>query len=71
VVCCLGPILAVPGAIAALGLISTIFIGAAGLLIAAAAVAAIVVVRRRRIDTQCGAPPARVPVEFSRHPELN
>ena len=66
VACCIGPILAVLGAIAALGVVSTILIGAAGLLIAAAAIAAFIIVRRRRSHSTCGVEPERVPVELSR-----
>jgi hypothetical protein len=66
VACCIGPTLAVLGAIAALGLASTIFIGAAGLLIAAAATAAFAVVRRRRRDTSCATTPDEALVELSR-----
>jgi hypothetical protein len=65
VACCIGPILAVLGAIAVLGLVSTIFIGAAGLVIAAAAVAAFVIVRRRR-GTSCATVSETVPVALSR-----
>jgi hypothetical protein len=63
VACCIGSIL---GAIAALGVVSTIFIGAAGLLIVAAAVAAFIIVRRRRSHSTCGVEPDPVPVELSR-----
>ena len=66
VACCLGPILALLGAIAALGVVSTIFIGAAGLVITAAAIATVVVVRRRRTGASCAVPPERVPVEVGR-----
>jgi membrane protein implicated in regulation of membrane protease activity len=45
--CCIGPILAVLAAIAALGVASTLLIGVAGLVIAAAAIAAAVIVQRR------------------------
>ena len=69
VVCCIGPILAVLGAIAALGLASTVFIGAAGLLVAAAAIAAFVVVRRRRRTGLCAVTPERVSVELGRRPQ--
>ena len=48
VACCIGPILAVLGAITAAGVISTLAIGAAGLAIAAAGAVAFVAVRRRR-----------------------
>ena len=64
--CCIGPILAVLGAIAALGVVSTIFIGAGGILIAAAAVVAFVVVRRRRAAASCAVPPEPVAVELGR-----
>jgi hypothetical protein len=40
--CCIGPILGVLAAIAALGLVSSLFIGAAALVVAAAAVAAFI-----------------------------
>ena len=66
VVCCIGPILAVLGPIATLGLVSTIFIGAAGLLVTAAAIAAFVVVRRRHGTAPCAIPPERVLVELGR-----
>jgi hypothetical protein len=46
--CCIGPIVGVLGGIAALGLVSTLLIGAAGVVIAAATTLAIVVNRRRR-----------------------
>lgn len=64
VACCIGPIVAVLGAIAALGVVSTMFIGAAGLLITAAAVAVFVVVRHRRAE--CPTVPETVSVELSR-----
>jgi hypothetical protein len=52
--CCIGPILAVLGAIAALGVASSVLIGVAGLGIAAAAIlAAVIVVRRRTRDASC------------------
>ena len=63
--CCIGPILAVLGAIAALGLISTIFVGAAGLLIVAAAIVASVAVRRRRRKAGATSPES-APVELIR-----
>ena len=66
VACCSGPILAVLGAIVALGVVSTIFIGAAGLLVTAAAVVAFVAVRERRRDASWAVRPVRVPVELSR-----
>jgi hypothetical protein len=46
--CCIGPIVGVLGGIAALGLVSTLLIGAAGVVIAAATTLAVVVYRRRR-----------------------
>ncbi|MGI9053344.1 MAG: hypothetical protein ACR2HQ_11965 [Ilumatobacteraceae bacterium] len=67
IACCIGPILAVSGAVAALGVASTNFIGAAGLLIAAAAVVTFIVVRRRRTDASRAASPELVPVELTRH----
>ena len=47
VACCIGPILAVLGAITAAGVISTLAIGAAGLAIAAVGAVAFVAVLRR------------------------
>jgi hypothetical protein len=63
VACCIGPILGVLGAIIALGVVSSVFIGLAGLLIATAAVAASVLVRRRRGDS-CRVRAGAVPVEL-------
>jgi hypothetical protein len=51
--CCIGPILGVIGAIAALGVISSLFIGVAALVVAAVAVATFIVVRHRRVAA-CG-----------------
>ena len=64
VACCVGPILGVLGAIAALGLAASLLIGLAGLVIAAAATVAFVVVRRRR--RSCALPAEPVPVELAR-----
>lgn len=64
VACCLGPILAVLGVIAALGVVSTAFIGLAGLLVGAALIAAVVVVRRRR-PRECRVEPETVPIELT------
>ena len=64
VACCIGPILGVLGAIAALGLASTIVIGTTGLLVAVAAVAAFIVVRRRSCASATVA--NTVPIEVSR-----
>lgn len=58
--CCIGPILGVLGAIAALGLVSSI-IGTAGLVIAPAAVATFIILRRRRGKT-CSTDAGPVPV---------
>jgi hypothetical protein len=66
IACCLGPILGVLGAIAALGLVSSVLIGAAGLLISAAAVGAFVILRRRRRSIACALTPEPVSVELSR-----
>jgi hypothetical protein len=52
--------------ILALGLMSTIFIGAAGLVVTAVAVVALVVVRRRRRDLAAASGSDAVPVEMSR-----
>ena len=50
--CCIGPIVGALGGVAALGLVSTLFIGAAGLVIAAtAAPLAVAVHRRRRVTS--------------------
>jgi hypothetical protein len=65
VACCVGPILAVLGAIAALGVISTIFIGAVGLLPVAAAIVAVIVVRRHRREA-CATLAEQVLVELIR-----
>ena len=56
--CCIGPIVGALGGIAALGLVSTLLIGSAGLVIAAAAATlAVVVYRRRRTESSRGAIP--------------
>jgi hypothetical protein len=64
VACCIGPILGVLAAIAALGLASSVLIGAVGLIVAAAAVAAFVIVRRRRTSS-CSTATEQVPVELT------
>ena len=65
--CCIGPILAVLSAIAALGVTSTIFIGCAGLFLVAAIIAtAFIVVRGRRRNASCSVTDERVPVELTR-----
>lgn len=46
--CCIGPILGVLGGIAALGVLSSAFIGVGGLAIAAVAVLTFVLVRKKR-----------------------
>jgi hypothetical protein len=54
IACCFGPILAALGAVAALGVASTVLIGGAGLVIVAAAIAAaVILVRRRARSTAC------------------
>lgn len=53
--CCIGPILAVLGAITAGGMVSARFIGAVGLVVAALAAIAFVIVQRQR-RTACRAP---------------
>jgi hypothetical protein len=67
--CCIGPIVAVLGAVTALGVASTVLIGVAGLVIAAAAiVAAVIVVRQRARGASCettiGGVEDGVPVEL-------
>lgn len=64
VACCIGPILAFLGAIAALGVLSTVLMGSAGALIVAAVLAAFVGLRRRRTRTTCTLGPEPVPVEL-------
>jgi hypothetical protein len=51
VACCIGPMLGVLGSIAALGAVSTVFIGVAGFALALAAIATFIVVRRRRANS--------------------
>lgn len=63
VACCIGPILALLGAIAALGVAATVLIGLGGLAITAAAIAGIVIARRRR--RACPPIPVAVPVELA------
>ena len=65
VACCAGPILGVLGGIGALGLVSTIFIGTAGLFIAVTSSAVFVVVRRRRASAN-STDAGPVPVELTR-----
>jgi len=67
VACCAGPIFGVLGGIAALGLVSTLFIGAAGLAIVAGATIAFVAVKRARTRVTAGEIGA-VPVELTRPP---
>jgi hypothetical protein len=67
--CCVGPILAVFGAVAALGGASIVLIGVTGLVIAAAAIVAAVIVVRQRArgascDTSMDGVEDPVPVEF-------
>ena len=65
VACCAGPILGVLGGIGALGVVSTIFIGTAGLFLAVAAAVVFVVVRRRRSNAN-STDAGPVPVELTR-----
>jgi hypothetical protein len=60
VACCSGPLLALLGAIVALGALSAVMIGAGALLVAAFALTLVLALRRRRC-----AVPADVPVELS------
>lgn len=66
VACCIGPILALVGAVAALGLVSTIFIGAAALVAAAAVTVAALLIGRRRLAAGGAVVPVPVPVDLSR-----
>ena len=61
VACCIGPIL---GVLAALGLASTLLIGAAGLIIAGAAATSFVLVRRKRTSS-CSTAAEQVPVDLT------
>ena len=63
--CCVGPILGVLGAVAALGLMSSLLIGSAGLVVAVAAAAAFIAVRRHRAKG-CNLKTSPVPVELGR-----
>jgi hypothetical protein len=63
VACCIGPILGLLGAIATLGLVSSLFIGVAGVIVVAAAVAAFIPLRRRR-GQRCRVDNGPVPVEL-------
>jgi fatty acid desaturase len=65
VACCIGPILGVLGAIAALGLVASLLFGVGAVLVAALAVAALVVVRHRRAEDS-SAYVRPVPVELGR-----
>jgi hypothetical protein len=64
VACCIGPILGVVAAITALGLVSSVLIGAAGLLTTAAAATAFVFLRRKRMSS-CSTAAEQVPVELT------
>ena len=65
VVCCIGPILGVLGAIAALGLAASILIGVGGLIIAAVVTVSFVFIRHRR-RVSCAVASEPVPVELVR-----
>ena len=60
VACCIGPILGVLGAIATLGVVSTLFIGLAGVAITIAAAVAIIVLCKRRRTCRVTATPTPV-----------
>jgi hypothetical protein len=60
VACCIGPILGILGAIAAVGVAASVLIGLAGLIIGSTATVALVVVRRRRRSCVLPAEPALV-----------
>jgi hypothetical protein len=64
IACCVGPILGVLGAVTALGLVSTLLIGALGLLLAAAFAAAVILHGRRR-KIACATATEPVPIELS------
>jgi hypothetical protein len=64
--CCVGPTLWVLGAVAALGLVSMIFIGIAGLFTAVAAAVVAFIVVRRRTNASCSVRPEPVPIELTR-----
>jgi len=66
VACCLGPIVGVLGGVAALGIVSTAWIGLIGVLIAASALAALSIVRRRRRG--CVRPETVTPVRLTTRP---
>lgn len=66
VACCLGPIVGVLGGIAALGMVSTAWIGLFGMLIAASALAAFFLVRRRHRN--CVRPETGTPVRLTTRP---
>jgi hypothetical protein len=57
VACCAGPILAFLGGLSLAGIVSTLFIGVAGVGIAVLAVAGLLVIRRCRAGGSC--PPGR------------
>jgi hypothetical protein len=71
VACCIGPIFGVLGGITALGLVSTIFIGAVGLLVAAAAAAVFIVVRQRRSEVSCSVLPEPVTIELTHQANMD
>ena len=68
--CCIGPLFAIVGTIAVLGLASTLVIGGAGLLIVLAALVAMVAVRHRAAEAACrlGDRNEPVPVELTHSP---
>jgi hypothetical protein len=63
VACCIGPALALLGSLSVAGLVSTLVIGGAGLIVTAAAgTAAYIIVRRRRSRASCAPPTEAVAV---------
>jgi hypothetical protein len=62
IACCAGPILAFFGGLTVAGLVSSLFIGSAGLVIAAIAFAAWLIVRRGRRGVRTPVAPGPVPV---------
>ena len=66
VACCIGPIVGVLGAVAAAGIVSTMWIGLFGVAIAMGAMTATVVVVRRR--NRCAAAASETPVILTSNP---
>ena len=66
VACCIGPIIGLLGAVAAAGILSTIWTGLLGVAIAVGAITATVIVRRRR--TRCATAEIGTPVALTSKP---